>query len=66
VIMSIEGRAYPVDVNFTKQPVANYVTSTVETVLAIHRDEGTGDVLAFLTGQEEIEKAVTEIRLVHR
>ena len=54
------------DVFYTRQPVANYVTSTVETVLSIHRDEGTGDVLAFLTGQEEIEKAVAEIRLIMR
>ena len=62
VIMNIEGRAYPVDIHYTREPVANYLTSTVETVLAIHRDEGAGDVLAFLTGQEEIEKAVSEIR----
>ena len=60
--MSIEGRAYSVDVHYTKQPVPNYLTSTVETVLAIHRDQGPGDVLAFLTGQEEVERAVAEIR----
>ena len=62
VIMTVEGRAYPVDIHYARQPVASYVTSTVETVLAIHRDGGPGDVLAFLTGQEEIEKAISEIR----
>ena len=61
-IMTIEGRAFPVDVFYVKQPVANYMISTVKTVLAIHREEGPGDVLAFLTGQEEVEKTVAELR----
>ena len=61
--MSIEGRTYPVNMYYVKRPVANYLTSTAETVLAIHRDEGQGDVLAFLTGQEEVEKTVSELRL---
>ena len=62
--MAIEGRAFPVDVFYVKQPVANYVMATVKTVLAIHREEGPGDVLAFLTGQEEVERAVSELKLV--
>ena len=61
-IMTIEGRAFPVDIFYVKQPVANYMMSTVKTVLAIHREEGPGDVLAFLTGQEEVEKTVAELR----
>ena len=50
------------DIFYTKQPVPNYLMATVETALAIHREQGMGDVLAFLTGQEEVEKAVAEIR----
>ena len=46
------------------RPVANYVTSTVETVLALHREERNGDVLAFLTGQEEVETVVAQLRWV--
>ena len=46
------------------RPIANYVTSTVETILAIHREEKSGDVLAFLTGQEEVETAVEQLRWV--
>ena len=61
-IMTIEGRAFPVDVFYVKQPVADYMMATVKTVLAIHREEGPGDVLAFLTGQEEVEKAVAELK----
>lgn len=37
----------------------------METILAIHREEGPGDVLAFLTGQEEVEAAVTKLRWAH-
>ena len=46
------------------RPVANYVTSTVETVLALHREERNGDVLAFLTGQEEVDVTVSQLRWV--
>ena len=44
------------------RPVPNYLTATVETVLSIHREGRPGDVLAFLTGQEEVEKTVAELR----
>ena len=62
--MSVEGRAYSVDTYHTIRlvppypltqpflsPVPNYLTATVETVLAIHRDQPAGDIVAFLTGQ---------------
>lgn len=38
--------------------------STVETVLALHREERNGDVLAFLTGQEEVETTIAQLRWV--
>ena len=63
-IMSIEGRAYPVDIHYTTQPVPSYLMGVVETVLALHREQGVGDILAFLTGQEEVERAVAEIKCV--
>ena len=64
--MTIEGRAFHVDIFYVKQPVADYLMATVKTVLAIHREEGPGDVLAFLTGQEEVEKTVAELRYMCR
>ncbi|XP_076636539.1 putative ATP-dependent RNA helicase DHX35 isoform X2 [Colletes latitarsis] len=59
VIMNVEGRLYPVDIFFVKEPVANYVTSVVDTVLKIHEHEEPGDILAFLTGLDEVDQAVT-------
>jgi ATP-dependent RNA helicase DDX35 len=39
--------------------VADYVTGMVETVLKIHKAEAPGDILGFLTGQEEVDRAVS-------
>lgn len=53
----IPGRRYPVDVYYTKQPEADYLDAAIVTVLQIHATQPPGDILVFLTGQEEIEAA---------
>ncbi|KAK3610344.1 hypothetical protein CHS0354_029813 [Potamilus streckersoni] len=58
-ILTIEGRMFPVDVHYCLDPFPNYVKGTVETVIKIHHNEQSGDVLAFLTGQEEVETVVS-------
>uniref|UniRef100_A0A8C5CLJ4 DEAH-box helicase 35 n=1 Tax=Gadus morhua TaxID=8049 RepID=A0A8C5CLJ4_GADMO len=58
-ILTVEGRTFPVDMFYTISPVPDYVKATVETVMKIHETEDDGDVLAFLTGQEEVEKVVS-------
>ena len=64
-IFMIPGRMYPVDIYYTKAPEADYVDAAIVTVLQIHISQPLdGDVLVFLTGQEEIETA-NEI-LAHR
>jgi ATP-dependent RNA helicase DDX35 len=60
-IVSIEGRAFPVDVLYTEEPVENYLVRTVETVFEIHSKEGEGDILVFLTGRQEIEEVIDMI-----
>jgi HrpA-like RNA helicase len=40
------------------EPVPDYVKALVDTVTLIHEHEPSGDVLAFLTGQEEVDRAV--------
>lgn len=54
-IFNIPGRRYAVDVHYTAQPEANYLAAAITTVFQIHITQGTGDILVFLTGQEEIE-----------
>lgn len=52
---SIPGRTFPVDVLFSKTPCEDYVDSAINQVLQIHVSQGPGDILVFMTGQEDIE-----------
>ncbi|KAJ9653882.1 hypothetical protein H2198_006991 [Neophaeococcomyces mojaviensis] len=54
-IFNIPGRRYSVDVHYTAQPEANYLAAAITTVFQIHITQPSGDILVFLTGQEEIE-----------
>ncbi|XP_069032341.1 pre-mRNA-splicing factor ATP-dependent RNA helicase DHX16 isoform X2 [Embiotoca jacksoni] len=54
-VFRIPGRRFPVDIYYTKAPEADYLEACVVSVLQIHVTQPTGDVLVFLTGQEEIE-----------
>ena len=56
-IFKVPGRRFPVDIYYTKQPEADYVEAAVVTALQIHVTQPEGDILVFLTGQEEIETA---------
>uniref|UniRef100_A0A183BTI8 Helicase C-terminal domain-containing protein n=1 Tax=Globodera pallida TaxID=36090 RepID=A0A183BTI8_GLOPA len=61
-IISVEGRMFPVATFYTKVGVPDYVQTTVETVLRLHDVEPSGDILAFLTGQDEVERACDFLR----
>ncbi|KAF7721085.1 DEAH-box ATP-dependent RNA helicase prp22 [Apophysomyces ossiformis] len=54
-IFTIPGRTYPVEVLYTKDPESDYLDAALITVMQIHLSEPPGDVLLFLTGQEEID-----------
>ncbi len=56
-IFNVPGRRYPVDIHYTSQPEANYMAAAITTVFQIHISQGKGDILVFLTGQEEIEES---------
>lgn len=56
-VFRIPGRRFPVDIFYTKAPEADYLEACVVSVLQIHVTQPPGDVLVFLTGQEEIEAA---------
>ncbi|CEO97361.1 hypothetical protein PBRA_000706, partial [Plasmodiophora brassicae] len=57
-ILFIPGRRYDVQIYYTAAPEANYLDAAIVTILQIHFSQGAGDILVFLTGQEEIETAV--------
>ena len=54
-IITIPGRTFPVEVLYTKAPEMDYLAAALESVIQIHVSEPAGDILVFLTGQEEIE-----------
>jgi len=56
-IFTIPGRTFPVEVLYTKTPETDYLDAALITVMQIHLSEPPGDVLLFLTGQEEIDTA---------
>ncbi|KAK2020114.1 helicase associated domain-containing protein [Colletotrichum eremochloae] len=57
-VLKIQGRQYPVKTVHTPKPVPDIQESLLQTIFKIHTEEPLpGDILAFLTGQEEIESA---------
>ncbi|KAL9646511.1 hypothetical protein ABK040_006570 [Willaertia magna] len=60
-VMHIPGRLFPVEVFYTNEPERDYYEAAVRTVIQIHLCEEPGDILLFLTGQEEIETACEQI-----
>lgn len=54
-IFTIPGRTFPVEVLFSKEPEPDYLDAALMTVMQIHLSEPQGDILVFLTGQEEID-----------
>ncbi|KAJ8568386.1 hypothetical protein K7X08_027919 [Anisodus acutangulus] len=58
-IFKIPGRRFPVEIHHIKEPISDYLDAAVVIALQIHttQPQGYGDILIFLTGQEEIETA---------
>ncbi|KAH9047722.1 pre-mRNA splicing factor [Lactarius hengduanensis] len=60
-VFYVPGRRYPVDIHYTPQPEANYLHAAITTVFQIHTTQPKGDILVFLTGQDEIEAALENL-----
>jgi pre-mRNA-splicing factor ATP-dependent RNA helicase DHX38/PRP16 len=54
-VFVIPGRTFPVTVFHAKNNIEDHVEAAVKKVLEIHLTSPPGDVLVFLTGQEDIE-----------
>ena len=61
-LLKVPGRTHPVEIFYTPEPERDYVEAAVRTVVQIHQYEGKGDILVFLTGEEEIEDVCRRIR----
>ncbi|KFK41995.1 hypothetical protein AALP_AA2G198700 [Arabis alpina] len=60
-LMKVPGRLHPVEILYTQEPERDYLEAAIRTVVQIHMFEPPGDVLVFLTGEEEIEDACRKI-----
>lgn len=61
-LIDVPGRMFSVDIKYTSQPETDYFKAAIRTVMQIHTKEPAGDILCFLTGEEEIENACNEVR----
>ncbi|KAL6562088.1 ATP-dependent RNA helicase [Orobanche gracilis] len=57
-ILSVEGRGFNVEIFYVEEPVSDYIRAAVSTVVSIHDEERMGDILVFLTGQDDIDAAI--------
>ncbi|PHH87901.1 hypothetical protein CDD83_8254 [Cordyceps sp. RAO-2017] len=62
-LLAVPGRTHPVEIFYTAEPERDYVEAAIRTVLQIHASESEGDILLFLTGEDEIEDACRKINL---
>ncbi|KAF7731673.1 DEAH-box ATP-dependent RNA helicase prp43 [Apophysomyces ossiformis] len=62
-LLTIPGRTFPVQIFYTLEPEPDYLKAAIQSVLQIHVEEPEGDILLFLTGEEEIEQASREIKM---
>eukprot|EP00117_Sycon_ciliatum_P007640 scpid39004/ scgid10659/ Putative pre-mRNA-splicing factor ATP-dependent RNA helicase DHX15; DEAH box protein 15 len=62
-LMTIPGRTHPVEIFYTPEPERDYLEAAIRTVVQIHLcEEIEGDILLFLTGQEEIDEACKRLK----
>ncbi|EEF44957.1 ATP-dependent RNA helicase, putative [Ricinus communis] len=55
-ILTVLGRQHPADILY-KQPVKDYLEEAIAATLHVHVTQPPGDILVFITGQEDIENA---------
>ncbi|XP_020229859.1 probable pre-mRNA-splicing factor ATP-dependent RNA helicase DEAH4 [Cajanus cajan] len=60
-VLNIPGKLYPVEILYSRERPSSYLESSLKTALDIHIREPEGDVLIFMTGQDDIEKLVTKL-----
>ncbi|TKY59874.1 ATP-dependent RNA helicase dhx8 [Spatholobus suberectus] len=60
-VLNIPGKLYPVEVLYSSERPSSYLESSLKTALDIHIREPEGDVLIFMTGQDDIEKLVSKL-----
>ena len=61
-VVSVESRQFPVTVHFNKHTREDYMGEAFRKVAKIHRELPEGGILVFLTGQQEVNTLVRQLR----
>ena len=59
--VDVPGRTHPVEIFYTQEAERDYLEAAIRTAVQIHLCEPPGDILIFLTGEDEIEQACAKI-----
>uniref|UniRef100_A0A6U2I1C1 RNA helicase n=2 Tax=Hemiselmis andersenii TaxID=464988 RepID=A0A6U2I1C1_HEMAN len=59
--VDVPGRTFPVEIFYTQEAERDYLEAAIRTAVQIHLCEPEGDILIFLTGEDEIEQACAKI-----
>ncbi|KAM7468744.1 hypothetical protein LguiB_016306 [Lonicera macranthoides] len=60
-ILNVPGKLFPVEILYTSDTPKSYLESSLKTAIDIHVREPEGDILIFMTGQDDIEKLVSKL-----
>jgi pre-mRNA-splicing factor ATP-dependent RNA helicase DHX15/PRP43 len=60
-LVAVPGRLHSVEIFYTPEPERDYLEAAIRTCIQIHLCEKPGDILVFLTGEEEIEDACKKL-----
>lgn len=61
-LLKVPGRMFEVQKIYSSAPEEDYVKAAIRTAIEIHQTQPPGDILIFLTGEEEIEDCVKKIQ----
>lgn len=57
LVFRVPGRTFKVEMLYSAEPESDYLEAALIIIMQIHLHEPPGDILLFLTGQEEIDNA---------
>lgn len=60
-VLNVPGKLYPVEIFYSRERPTSYVESSLNKAIDIHKREQEGDILIFMTGQDDIEKLVSKL-----
>ncbi|KAF7129015.1 hypothetical protein RHSIM_Rhsim10G0027500 [Rhododendron simsii] len=60
-VLNVPGKSFPVEIRYCPERPASYLESSLKTAIDIHVREPEGDILIFMTGQDDIEKLVKKL-----